>query len=67
MISRKTSMQALLNIVQHGNEGRIMDGIIETFFKAVDCVSFYGGLVLCGFAAYHILLPAMSNIVFHCP
>ncbi len=44
-----------------------LDGGIETFFTVIENVSFYGGLIACGVAILYIILPALHQIVFHCP
>ncbi len=44
-----------------------LDGGIETFFTVIDKVSFYGGLLACVVAILFIILPALHQIVFHCP
>jgi hypothetical protein len=44
-----------------------LDSGIKTFFEVMDKMSFYGGLLACGVAILHIILPALYRIVFHCP
>ena len=44
-----------------------LDDGMETFFTVIDKVSFYGGLLACVVAILFIILPALHQIVFHCP